>query len=124
VINGRLVVFRKKTGTEVNIKLSNKALCLISSNNFFCFNLINPKTKRFYSETSINKVLQNWVNRGGINKKITYYCARHTFAVRLLRNGANIKTVSDALGHKSLDNTYKYLNHIDCIKDEFTSKLD
>lgn len=124
IINGRLIVFRKKTGTEINIKLSERALVLINFNNAFCFDLINPKTKKCYTETNVNKVLQNWVIRAGINKKITYYCARHTFAVRLLRNGADIKTVSDALGHKSLDNTYKYLNHIDCIKDEFTSKLD
>lgn len=124
ITNGRLIVSRKKTGTQINIKLSNKALNIINMNTKNCFNLINPITKRFYSETGVNKVIQNWVIRAGINKKITYYCARHTFAVRLLRNGADIKTVSDALGHKSLDNTYKYLNHIDCIKDEFTSKLD
>lgn len=123
IINGRLVVSRKKTGTQINIKLSNKALDLINKNSNNCFNLINPITKRFYSETGVNKVLQNWINRGGINKKITYYCARHTFAVRLLKNGANIKVVSDAMGHKSLDNTYKYLNHVNNLKDDATSNL-
>jgi len=123
IINGRLIVFRKKTGTEVNIKLSNRVLLLIKMNNTFCFDLINPKTKKYYSETGVNKVIQNWVFRAGINKKITYYCARHTFAVRLLRNGANIKIVSDAMGHKSLDNTYKYLNHIDNLKDKATENL-
>ena len=123
ITNGRLIVSRKKTGTQINIKLSNKALDIINMNTKNCFNLINPITKRFYSETGVNKVIQNWVIRAGINKKITYYCARHTFAVRLLNNGANIKTVSDALGHKSLDNTYKYLNHIDNIKDEVTENL-
>lgn len=123
IINGRLIVLRKKTGTQVNIKLSKKALILINTHDTYCFDLINPLTKRFYSETGVNKVIQNWVQRAEINKKITYYCARHTFAVRLLNNGANIKTVSDALGHKSLDNTYKYLNHIDNIKDEVTENL-
>lgn len=123
IINGRLVLFRKKTGTEINIKLSKSAISLISLSSTFCFDLINPKTKRYYTETGVSKVLQNWMNRASINKKITYYCARHTFAVRLLNNGANIKIVSDAMGHKSLDNTYKYLNHIDNLKDKATENL-
>lgn len=124
IINGRLRVYRKKSGAEVNIKLGNSALSLIQLNdNDYLFDLINKRTNKFFSENGVNNVIQNWVNRANINKKITYYCARHTFAVRLLNNGANIKIVSDALGHKSLENTYKYLNHVDNLKDCATSNL-
>lgn len=125
IVDGRLRVFRKKTGREVNIKLSKFALLILKSlsNSGYVFDLTNKATGRFYSETGINKVISNWVKRAGISKKITYYCARHTFAVRLFNNGANIKIVSDSLGHKSLDNTYKYLNFVDKLKDEATSNL-
>lgn len=125
VVNGRLRVFRKKTGTEVNIKLSNTAKKLIGtdSHDNKIFDLFNKANGKYYSETGVNKTISNWVKRAKINKKITYYCSRHTFAVRLLSNGANIKVVSDSLGHKSLNNTYKYLNFVDKLKDEATSNL-
>lgn len=123
--NGRLRVFRKKSGIEVNIKLSNSAISLIdfNSNSEFIFDLKNKNTNRKLTETGINKVLYNLMKRANINKKITFYCARHTFAIRLLKNGANIKVVSDALGHRSLVNTYKYLNYVDDLKDDATSNL-
>ena len=125
ISNGRLRVYRKKTGTEINLKLSSTALNLIKykCHDLYVFGLINKHTKKPFSETNVNKIIQKWVKDAGINKKITYYCARHTFAVRLLKKGTDIKVVSDALGHKSLNNTYKYLNHVTHLKDNATSKL-
>ncbi|KAB5490839.1 MULTISPECIES: tyrosine-type recombinase/integrase [Flagellimonas] len=47
---------------------------------------------------------------------IPFYCARHTFAHQLLINGANLKTVADAMGHSSIRSTLKYLNHLHSYK--------
>jgi len=54
------------------------------------------------SDTAINKVLNTWVKRAGIDKHITFYCARHTFATLALRQGTNLLAVAKLLGHKSL----------------------
>ena len=59
------------------------------------------------------KALRHWVARAGIEKHITWHCGRHSFATNLLSNGANIKVVSELLGHSSLKFTQKYLRALD-----------
>jgi site-specific recombinase XerD len=56
------------------------------------------------------------VRRAGINKHITWHCARHSFAVNILNKGANIKTVSSLLGHSGLKHTEKYTRAVDELK--------
>lgn len=62
------------------------------------------------------KALRHWTAKAGIEKHITWHCARHSFAVNILNNGANIKTVSSLLGHSSLRDTEKYLHAVDRLK--------
>lgn len=68
------------------------------------------------SHTMCIKALERWVKRAGINKHITWHCARHSFAVNILNNGANIKTVSSLLGHSGLRHTEKYTRAVDELK--------
>ncbi|MNF00433.1 Tyrosine recombinase XerD [compost metagenome] len=46
----------------------------------------------------------------GIQKKITYYCARHSFATILKFNNISIDIIKEALGHKDIKSTMSYLN--------------
>src|SRR5690606_7429344 len=46
----------------------------------------------------MNKQLQQWIENAGINKKITFHCARHSFATLLLTMETSIYTVSKMLG--------------------------
>jgi site-specific recombinase XerD len=63
------------------------------------------------------------VNEAGISKHITWHCGRHSFAVNILNNGANIKTVSSLLGHSSLKHTEKYLHAVDKLRVEAINSL-
>ncbi len=63
-----------------------------------------------------NKALRHWTKRAGIEKHITWHCGRHTFATQMLSNGANVKVVSELLGHSSLKFTTKYLRAVDDLK--------
>lgn len=67
------------------------------------------------------KALQRWVDRAGINKHITWHCARHSFAVGVLSDGGNVKTVADLLGHSDLKHTEKYLRAVDELKKKAVS---
>ena len=40
------------------------------------------------------KAIKQWVKREGINKHRSWHKARHSFAVNILNNGADIKTVN------------------------------
>ena len=72
---------------------------------------------------SCSKSLKRWVKRSGINKKISWHCARHSFAVNILNNGANIKTVASLLGHSGLKHTEKYTRAIDSLKQDAINSL-
>ena len=70
------------------------------------------------SYTMCLKSVNRWVKSAGINKHISWHCARHSFAVNVLNNGANIKTVASLLGHSGLQHTQKYTRAIDSLKQE------
>lgn len=75
------------------------------------------------SETTLNKTLKKWVSSAGIEKHITFYCARHSYAVLLLSNGVNLKTVADLMGHSDTKHTLKYLNYVNDLKDSAIESL-
>lgn len=69
------------------------------------------------------KSLKRWVKRAGIDKHISWHCARHSFALNILNNGANIKTVASLLGHSGLKHTEKYVRAVDKLKEEAINSL-
>ena len=69
------------------------------------------------------KSVKRWVKRAGIDKHISWHCARHSFAVNILNNGANIKTVASLLGHSELKHTEKYTRAVDKLKEEAINSL-
>lgn len=73
-------------------------------------------------ETCLHAV-KRWVARAGINKHISWHCARHSFAVNILNNGANIKTVASLLGHAGLKHTEKYTRAVDKLKEDAINSL-
>lgn len=75
------------------------------------------------SHTMCLKALRHWCKRAGIDKHITWHCARHSFAVNILNNGANIKTVAALLGHSGLKHTEKYTRAVDALKQEAINSL-
>ena len=75
------------------------------------------------SYEACNKALKRWVKRAGIDKNISWHCARHSFAVNILNNGANIKTVASLLGHSGLKHTEKYTRAVDELKQRAIDSL-
>jgi site-specific recombinase XerD len=75
------------------------------------------------SYESCSKSVKRWVKRAGINKHISWHCARHSFAVNVLNNGANIKTVASLLGHSGLKHTEKYTRAVDQLKKDAINSL-
>ena len=74
----------------------------------------------------ISKPLQRGIAKSGIQKHITFYCFRHTYATLQLTNGTDIYTVSKMLGHKKVSTTQIYAKIVDEKKEQAADaiKLD
>lgn len=83
----------------------------------------SEKIFKLPSQTMCLKALRHWTAKAGITKHITWHCGRHSFAVNILNNGANIKTVASLLGHSGLQHTEKYTRAVDSLKEAAINSL-
>ena len=76
------------------------------------------------SHNAALSVLSHWVKRAGIDKHITWHCARHSFATLILKDGSiDLRTVSGLLGHSSLRYVEQYTRIIDGRKKKALNSL-
>jgi integrase/recombinase XerD len=72
-----------------------------------------------------NATLGAWVQRAGIDKHITWHCARHSLAMILLNDkDTDIATVSAILGHSDLKTTQRYAHALDSLKEAAIARLN
>ena len=60
--------------------------------------------------TALYSILNQRIRASGLNlEPMGTHCLRHSFAVRLLRQGVSMKTIGDTLGHQAVSSTAVYL---------------
>lgn len=92
-----------KTNRKVNIPLIEQAKKLISKSEL-------PEIPVFsvYCNQVTNRHLKSIMTLAGINKPISFHCARHTFATITLGLSKDIAVVSKMLGHTKIETTQIY----------------
>ena len=113
---------QQKTGRYVNIPLNPNAWEIINDgaihkHSELVFPLIGT------TGTSTNQYLGFWTRDAGLEKKIGWHTARHTFATLTLENGADFFTVSKLLGHTKTATTAVYTKATDKLKREAVNAL-
>ena len=57
---------------------------------------------------SVGRLLEKYLRESGLDQRTTPHTLRHSFATHLLDRGADIRSVQELLGHKSLVTTQIY----------------
>tara|TARA_R110002167_G_scaffold82618_1_gene225371 strand:+ start:187 stop:1437 length:1251 start_codon:yes stop_codon:yes gene_type:complete len=130
-IDGNMLSYKRaktersqKQSKRISVALKPETLDIIKKwglpsldKNAFIFPHINTKMnaeqkRAKYKQLTklINKYMKRIANEIGIDKNVTTYFARHSFATVLKRSGAKIEMISELLGHSSVNVTESYLD--------------
>jgi site-specific recombinase XerD len=110
---------RQKTDSRSNVPLLPQAIRIINKYQFESESLL-PKI----SNQKMNAYLKEIAEIVGLDKNLTWYVSRHTFATTVtLGNGIKIENVSAMLGHKTIRQTQHYAKILDSSVSEDMQKL-
>lgn len=113
-----IVISMQKTRRRVTVPLSEQASSILPKKcnpdkNVFSFPKYGVTLRR----------LRKMAKEAGINKKVTFHVARHTFATMMLTAGADLYTISKLVGHKDIRTTQIYSKVVDHKKREAVALL-
>lgn len=109
-----IITNRQKTGNASNIPLLPIAEEIIEKYENHPLVSNSGKLLPVYTNQKVNEYLKTIAENCSINKKLTFHCARHTFATTVtLANNVSMESVSKMLGHKSIKTTQHYAKILD-----------
>ena len=120
---------QKKTGDVETLPLSEQAATILRTqakakpSARITVEIPNDAGFKLGAQQTIDKAIRLWVKRAEIPKKISFHCARHTFATLGLTHGIDLYTMSKLLGHRDVATTQIYAKIVDEKKREAVNLL-
>lgn len=134
--NGRILYRRKKTGKLYDIKITDALQKILShyQNKYPDSKYVFPILKRDtpltqskdiqWARKRYNKRLKDLATLCGIEKKLTSYVSRHSFATQAMLQEVPVKAISTMLGHSSVKTTESYLQSLPSnVLDDYNAKI-
>lgn len=102
----RIIPFTNETKDALNIYLNNarEVMCKGEQEYLFTNCQGSPMTRQGFW-----KIIKYYSAKAGIKKDITPHTIRHSFAMHLVNNGADLKSVQKMLGHSDISTTQIYV---------------
>jgi integrase len=98
----------QKTKEVITIPLTKKAKALIKN-----YKNGNESVFKVYASQKTNTILRELIADAGIEKHISFHCARHTFATLALNKDMPLAAIQKLLGHNSVKTTQLYSKIMD-----------
>ena len=98
----------KKQGIDFEVVYAGKALL----NTAICC-IIKDLGLDVYKRQGVWKIIKGYTKEANINKDITPHMIRHSFALHLIQNGADLHMVKELLGHLDISSTQVYIKGIE-----------
>lgn len=102
--DGKVKIDQAKTGVNVEVELNENASKFLGGR--------GGEEECVFKLPSHNATISNlshWAKRAGVEKHITFHCARHSFGTLLHYLGNDIETIRELMGHTSLKYTGRYV---------------
>jgi len=114
-VKGASIEFRqRKTKGVEYLHLSPMAKQILAEpSNLKILHMQNAGVFGLPSKSLISVLLKEWCKDAGIDKRVSFHTARHTFATLALTQGVDLYTVSKLLGHKTIQATQIYAKIVD-----------
>lgn len=115
-VEKRYIVCAGSKGKERLIPIGSKAVESLRSYLDIRNQMASDSTKLLFTSNQgdsitrqgVWKLLKNYKDQVGITKEVNLNTLRHSFAVHLLDNGADMKAVQEMLGHTDINATLRY----------------
>ena len=104
--NNRIVpIYPAAVNTLANYLTNVRPIVISSHDEYRLFTNMNGEP---LSRQGFWKIIKHYAELAKINKDITPHTLRHSFAIHLLENGADIKDIKEMLGHADISTTNIY----------------
>ena len=123
-----LIILKAKGKKDRVVPISDKVITMLRE----YYKIYKPKiwlfegqsTAEQYSESSLQEVLKNAIQKAGIKKPVTLHWLRHSYATHLLEAGTDLRYIQELLGHKSSKTTEIYTHVSEKSLQKISSPFD